>query len=84
MGIFVGFGVGKFMLMGMIIRGCLVFIKVIVLIGERGREIFEFIEKNLKGDLSFCVLVVVMSDDSFLMCKYGVFCVMSVVEYFKN
>ncbi|GAA7333659.1 hypothetical protein ID0616_08950 [Helicobacter pylori] len=70
--------------MGMITRGCLAPIKVIALIGERGREIPEFIEKNLKGDLSSCVLVVATSDDSPLMRKYGAFCAMSVAEYFKN
>ncbi|GAA8781259.1 flagellar protein export ATPase FliI [Helicobacter pylori] len=84
LGIFAGSGVGKSTLMGMITRGCLAPIKVIALIGERGREIPEFIEKNLKGDLSSCVLVVATSDDSPLMRKYGAFCAMSVAEYFKN
>ncbi|WP_104759012.1 flagellar protein export ATPase FliI [Helicobacter bizzozeronii] len=84
MGIFAGSGVGKSTLMGMIVRGCSASIKVIALIGERGREIPEFIHKNLQGDLSNTVLVVATSDDSPLMRKYGAFCAMSVAEYFKN
>jgi flagellum-specific ATP synthase len=55
-----------------------------VLIGERGREVPEFIEHNLNGDLTNCVLIVVTSDDSALMRKYGAFCAMSIAEYFKD
>ena len=83
-GIFAGSGVGKSTLMGMITRGTSATIKVIALIGERGREVREFIEHSLKGDLTNTVIVAVTSDDSPLMRKYGAFAAMSVAEYFKD
>ena len=84
LGIFAGSGVGKSTLMGMIVKHCVAPIKVVALIGERGREVPEFIQKNLGGDLFGTVMVVATSDDSSLMRKYGAFCAMSVAEYFKN
>ena len=84
LGIFAGSGVGKSTLMGMVVRGAEAPIKVIALIGERGREIPEFIQKNLGGNLENSVLVVATSDDSPLMRKYGAFAAMSVAEFFKN
>ncbi len=84
LGIFAGSGVGKSTLMGMIVRGAEAPIKVVALIGERGREIPEFIEKNLGGDLTNTVIIVATSDDSPLMRKYGAFAAMSVAEFFKD
>ena len=84
LGIFAGSGVGKSTLMGMIVKNTLAPIKVVALIGERGREVPEFIEKNLGGDLEGTVIIVATSDDSSLMRKYGAFCAMSVAEYFKQ
>lgn len=84
LGIFAGSGVGKSTLMGMLVRGSQAKIKVVALIGERGREVPEFVEKNLGGDLSNTVIVVATSDDSALMRKYGAFAAMSVAEYFKE
>ena len=84
LGIFAGSGVGKSTLMGMIVRGADAPIKVVALIGERGREIPEFIEKNLGGDLTNTVIIVATSDDSPLMRKYGAFAAMSVAEFFKD
>lgn len=84
LGIFAGSGVGKSTLMGMIVRGSNAPIKVVALIGERGREVPEFIEKNLGGNLENTVIIVATSDDSPLMRKYGAFAAMSVAEFFKN
>ncbi len=84
LGIFAGSGVGKSTLMGMIVRGSSAPIKVVALIGERGREVPEFIQKNLGGDLQNTVIIVATSDDSPLMRKYGAFSAMSVAEYFKS
>jgi len=83
-GIFAGSGVGKSTLMGMIVRGADAPIKVVALIGERGREIPEFIHKNLGGDLRNTIIVTATSDDSPLMRKYGAFSAMTVAEYFKD
>ncbi|STQ86421.1 flagellar protein export ATPase FliI [Helicobacter muridarum] len=83
-GIFAGSGVGKSTLMGMIVRGSQAQIKVVALIGERGREVPEFIQKNLGGNLENTVLVIATSDDSPLMRKYGAFSAMAVAEYFKD
>jgi len=84
LGIFAGSGVGKSTLMGMIVRGANTPIKVVALIGERGREVPEFIEKNLGGNLENTVIIVATSDDSPLMRKYGAFAAMSVAEHFKD
>ena len=84
LGIFAGSGVGKSTLMSMIVKGASADVKVIALIGERGREIPEFIEHQLGSDLTNTVIIVATSDDSALMRKYGAFSAMAVAEYFKN
>ncbi|OCL92244.1 Flagellum-specific ATP synthase [Aliarcobacter thereius] len=83
-GIFAGSGVGKSTLMGMIVKGCQATIKVIALIGERGREIPEFIHYNLDNDLENTVIVTATSDESALMRKYGAFTAMTIAEYFRD
>ena len=83
-GIFAGSGVGKSTLMGMIVKGCEAQIKVVALIGERGREIPEFIHYNLDNNLENTVVVAATSDESALMRKYGAFTAMAIAEYFRD
>jgi flagellum-specific ATP synthase len=83
-GIFAGSGVGKSTLMGMIVKGCDAPIKVVALIGERGREIPEFIHYNLNNDLTNTIIVAATSDESSLMRKYGAFTAMAIAEYFRD
>jgi flagellum-specific ATP synthase len=83
-GIFAGSGVGKSTLMGMIVKGCQAQIKVIALIGERGREIPEFIHYNLGGNLENTIIVTATSDESSLMRKYGAFTAMAIAEFFRD
>lgn len=83
-GIFAGSGVGKSTLMGMIVKGCEAQIKVLALIGERGREIPEFIHYNLNNSLENTVIVAATSDESALMRKYGAFTAMAIAEFFRD
>ena len=83
-GIFAGSGVGKSTLMGMIVQGCEATIKVIALVGARGREIPEFIHYNLNNNLENTVIVTATSDESPLMRKYAAFTAMSIAEYFRD
>ncbi|MEA3352286.1 MAG: flagellar protein export ATPase FliI [Campylobacterota bacterium] len=83
-GIFAGSGVGKSTLMGMIVKGCEAQIKVIALVGERGREIPEFIHYNLGNDLTNTVIVTATSDESSLMRKYAAFTAMAIAEFFRD
>ncbi len=83
-GIFAGSGVGKSTLMGMIVKGCEAQIKVVALIGERGREIPEFIHYNLDNNLDNTVIIAATSDESALMRKYGAFTAMAIAEFFRD
>lgn len=84
-GIFAGSGVGKSVLLGMIARNTLAEVNVIALIGERGREVREFIERDLGEDgLKRSVVVVATSDQSPLVRKLGAFAAASIGEYFRK
>ena len=84
-GIFSGSGVGKSTLMGMIARNTKADINVIALIGERGREVREFLEKDLKSEgLARSVVVVATSDQPALIRLKGAFVATTIAEYYRN
>lgn len=84
-GIFSGSGVGKSTLLGMIARESLADVNVIALIGERGREVREFLENDLGEEgLSRSVVVVATSDQPALVRIKGAFLATAVAEYFRD
>ncbi|MEX0974449.1 MAG: flagellar protein export ATPase FliI [Bacillota bacterium] len=84
-GIFSGSGVGKSTLMGMIARNTSGEVNVIALIGERGREVKEFIEKDLGEEgLRRSVVVVATSDEPALMRIKAAWVATAIAEYFRD
>ena len=84
-GLFAGSGVGKSTLLGMIARNSNADINVIALIGERGREVREFIEKDLgKQGLKKSIVVVATSDQPALMRIKGAYTATAISEYFRD
>ncbi|WP_121609262.1 flagellar protein export ATPase FliI [Mesobacillus foraminis] len=84
-GIFAGSGVGKSTLMGMIARNTTADLNVIGLIGERGREVREFIEKDLGPEgLKRSIVVVATSDQPALMRIKGAYTATAIAEYFRD
>jgi len=84
-GIFSGSGVGKSVLLGMIARKTRADVNVIALIGERGRELNEFIEKELGEEgLKRSVIVVATSDHLPLIRMLGAFIATAIAEFFRD
>ena len=85
MGIFAGSGVGKSVTLGMIARNTDADVNVITLIGERGREVREFIERDLGVEgLKKSVVVVATGDKSALIRMKGAFIGTTIAEYFRD
>jgi len=85
MGIFAGSGVGKSVLMSMLARNTNVDVSVIGLIGERGREVHEFIQEYLGEEgLARAVVVVATSDEAALMRRQAAYMSLALSEYFRD
>ncbi len=84
-GIFAGSGVGKSVTLGMIARNTNADVNVITLIGERGREVREFIEKDLGEEgLKKSVVIAATSDKSALLRLKGAYIGTAIAEYFRD
>ena len=85
LGIFAGSGVGKSTLLGMIAGNAEAEVNVIALIGERGRELREFIERDLSQEaLAKSIVVVATSDEPPIMRLKGAYTAMAIAEHFRD
>lgn len=85
LGIFAGSGIGKSVLLGQLARRAQADVNVLALIGERGREVREFIERDLGPEgLARSVVVVVTSDESAVMRSKGADTAMTIAEAFRE
>ena len=83
MGIFSGSGVGKSTLLGQIARNTEADVNVIALVGERGREVREFVENDLGPSLARSVVVVATSDEAPLLRVRAAYVATAVAEHFR-
>jgi flagellum-specific ATP synthase len=84
LGIFAGSGVGKSSLLGMIARSTSATVNVIALVGERGREVREFVERDLGAALEHSVVVVATSDEPALVRIKAAFTATTIAEHFRD
>ncbi len=83
-GIFAGSGVGKSTLLGMIARNSSADVNVICLVGERGREVREFMENDLGEALGKSVVICATSDEPALLRIKAAFAATAIAEYFRD
>ncbi len=85
LGIFAGSGVGKSSLLSMIVRGTRAVVTVLALVGERGREVSEFIHNDLGAEgLARCVVVVATSDEPAAVRVRAAFVATRIAEWFRD
>ncbi len=85
LGVFAGTGVGKSVLLGMMARATAADVAVLALIGERGREVGDFLRRDLGEEgMKRCVMVVSTSDESPLLRVRAGFVATAVAEYFRD
>jgi flagellum-specific ATP synthase len=85
MGIFSGSGVGKSVLLSMLARNAAAAVSVIGLVGERGREVQEFLQDDLgAAGLARSVVVVSTSDEPALMRRQAAYLTLAIAEYFRD
>ncbi len=85
MGIFAGSGVGKSVLLSMLARNVEADVSVIGLVGERGREVQEFLQDDLgEAGLARSVVVVSTSDEPALMRRQAAYVTLAIAEYFRD
>ncbi|WP_320669649.1 FliI/YscN family ATPase [Patulibacter defluvii] len=84
LGIFAGSGVGKSSLLGMIARATTAEVNVIALVGERGREVREFVERDLGDALARSVVVVATSDQPALVRIRAAYTATAIAEQFRD
>jgi flagellum-specific ATP synthase len=85
MGLFAGSGVGKSMLLGMMTRNTEADVVVVGLVGERGREVREFIDQSLgAAGMAKAVVVATPADDTPLMRLHGAWLTAAIAEYFRD
>ena len=85
LGLFAGSGVGKSTLLAMLVRHTACDVVVVALVGERGREVREFLEDDLGHDgMARAVVVVATSDASPMMRRQAAYAAMTVAEHFRD
>jgi flagellum-specific ATP synthase len=84
LGIFAGSGVGKSSLLGMIAQNSQADINVIALIGERGREVRDFVEVHLGDALKRSVVIVATAEQSALLRSHAAFAATAIAEHFRD